>query len=88
MSSNVRTEDGASPIISPVTGKWTALTARMRPWSGAVSNNNNDNNTNDNNDNNKGDFYNAHLPHEVGAQGQCMYRVLGLPDVMHRKHYM
>ena len=77
MSSNVSREDGAFPIISPVTGKWTALTARMRPWSGAVSNNNN-----------KGDFYNAHLPHEVGAQGQCMYRVLGLPDVMNRKHYM
>ena len=55
------------------------MTARMRPWSGAVSNNNN---------NNKGDFYSAHLPHEVGAQGQCMYRVLGLPDVMHRKHYI
>ena len=80
MSSNVSREDGASPIITPVTGKWTALTARMRPWSGAVSNNNNNNN--------KGDFYNAHLPHEVGAQGQCMYRVLRLPDVMHRKHYM
>ena len=78
MSSNVSREDGASPIISPVTVKWTALAARMRPWSGAVSNNNN----------NKGDFYSAHLPHEVGAQGQCMYRVLGLPDVIHRKHYM
>ena len=64
MSSNVRTEDGASPIITPVTGKWTAMTARMRPWSGAVSNNNNNNS---NNNNNKGDFYSAHLPHEVGA---------------------
>ena len=32
-----------SPIISPVTGKRTAMTARMRPWSGAVSNNNNEN---------------------------------------------
>ena len=82
MSSSVRTKNGGSPIITPATGKWTAMTARMRPWSGAVSNNNNNNN------NNKGDFYNAHLPHEEGAQGQCMYRVLGLPDVMHRKHYM
>ena len=81
MSSNVRTEDCASPIITPVTGKWTALTVRMRLWSGAVSNNNNNNN-------NKGDFYSAYHPHEVGAQGQCMYRVLGLPDVMHRKHYI
>ena len=77
MSSNVRTEDVASPTITPVTGSRTVMTARMRPWSGAVSNNTN-----------KGDFYSAHLPHEVGAQGQCMYRVLGLPDVMHRKHYI
>ena len=43
MSSNVSREDGASPIISPVTGKRTAMTARMRPWSGAVSNNNKEN---------------------------------------------
>ena len=41
--SYVSTEDGASPIISPVTGKRTAMTARMRPWSGAVSNNNKEN---------------------------------------------
>ena len=78
--SYVSTEDGASPITSPVTGKRTAMTARMRPWSGAVSNNNKENTKK------KGDFYSAHLPHEVGAQGQCMHRVWGLPEVMHRKH--
>ena len=82
--SGVSTVESASHIILPVTGIriLTAMTTRMKPWRGAVSNNNNNNN------NNKGDFYSAHLPHEVGAQGQCMYRVLGLPDVMHRKHYM
>ena len=62
--SYVSTEDGASPIISPVTGKRTAMTARMRPWSGAVSNNNNENTKE------KANFYSAHLPHEVGAQGK------------------
>ena len=82
--SGVRTLESAAHISTPVTRHRTATTARMKPWRGAVSNNNN----NDNNNKNKGDFYNAHLPHEVGAQGQCMHRVWGLPDVMHRKHYI
>ena len=40
-TSNVRTMDGASPIITPVTAFPTAKTNRMRPWTGAVSNNKN-----------------------------------------------
>ena len=40
-TSSVRKMEGASPIITPVTGFPIALTTRMRPWTGAVSNNKN-----------------------------------------------
>ena len=40
-TSNVRKMEGASPTIPPVTGFPTAKTNRMRPWTGAVSNNKN-----------------------------------------------
>ena len=40
-TSNVRKGDSESPIITPVTGVSTAMTTRMSPWTGAVSNNKN-----------------------------------------------
>ena len=79
--SNVKAMEAAYPIVSPVTGTATALTARMKTWSGAVSNNHHHYYHHK-----QRDFYSAHLPHEVGVQSQCMHRVWGLPDVMHRKH--
>ena len=67
-------EKRASPISIPVTGTRIAMTARMKPCRGAVSNNDDDNN---NNNKKKGDFYSLHLPYEVGAQGQCMHEYGG-----------
>ena len=64
----------ASPISTPVTTTRIAMTARMKPCRGAVSNNDN-NNINSNKK--KGDFYSLHLPYEVGAQGQCMHEFGG-----------
>ena len=85
-------EERASPISIPLTSTRIAMTARMKPCRGAVSNNDDNNNNNNNNNNNsnnnnkkKGDFCSLHLPHEVGAQGQCMHRVWGLPDIIPRR---
>ena len=67
-------EKSASHISIPVTGTRIAMTTRMKPCRGAVSNNDDDNN---NNKKKKGDFYSLHLPYEVGAQGQCMHEYGG-----------
>ena len=66
-------EKSASHISTPVTGTRIAMTARMKPCRGAVSNNDDDNN----NKKKKDDFCSLHLQHEVGAQGQCTHRVWG-----------
>ena len=81
-------EKSASHISTPVTGTRIAKTARMKGCRGAVSNN--DDTTNNNNKKKKkkkkkDDFCSLHLPHEVGAQGQCMHRVWGLPNIIPRR---
>ena len=75
----------ASYISLPVTGTSTAVTTRMKPCRGAVSNNDNNDNNNKKKKKKKADFCSLHLPHEVGAQGQCMHRVWGSPDVVARR---
>ena len=44
------------------------------------------NNNNNNNNNNKGDFYSAHLPHKVGAQGALQQQATTTTHTHTRTH--